>query len=94
EPVGAAFLPPDVQKNADVPAAGGKNAAPTGLLASLSPAQIALVERLCEGQRVFDEIAVEEINEAALEAFGDTLIEAGEDGFQIIEEYRECWKDL
>jgi len=94
EPAGVAFLPPG-QVSGLYP--GGKNAAPAGLIASLSPDQIAIVEFLCEGNGVpppFDEIMIEAINEAALDTFGDTLIEMDEDGFRVIEEYRDSWKEL
>ena len=69
----------------------------SSLREALSLEQIAILEYLCTGEGMpppMDEIAIEAINEAALEVFGDTLIEAGEDGFQIIEEYRESWKEL
>jgi hypothetical protein len=92
EPVGMADKPP-AQKGHS----GGKNAAPTGLYGALSPAQSAIVEYLCTGKGVppaMDEIAIEAINEVALEVFGDTLIEADEEGFMVIEEYRESWRSL
>ena len=93
ESVGVAFLPP---ANTPQPA-GGPQAVPTALHDALSPEQIAIVEYLCTQAgppQPMDEIAVEAINEVALEVFGDTLIEACEDGFQIIEEYRDSWKEL
>jgi len=69
----------------------------SSLHAALSPAQIAIIEYLCVGDGpppAMDEIAAEAINEIALEIMGDTLIEAGENGFQVIEEYAENWKEL
>jgi len=69
----------------------------SSLLEALTPEQIAIVEFLCGGggdSPYMDGIAVEGINEVALEVFGDTLIEAHEDGFRVIEEYRENWKEL
>ena len=64
---------------------------------ALSPEQIAIVAFLGEGKGPpppFDEIAIEAINEVALEVFGDTLIEGHEDGFMIIDEYRDSWRDM
>ena len=62
---------------------------------ALSPEQIAMIERLCEGTGGFSEIAIEGVNEIALEIFGDTLIEMDEDGRpRVIEEYRDSWKEL
>ena len=67
----------------------------SSLYEALSPDQIAVIERLCEGTGVFSEIAIEGINEIALEIFGDTLIETDEDGRpRVIEEYRDSWKEL
>ena len=72
-------------------------AAHSSLYDALPPEQRAIVEYLCVGEGIppaMDEMTIESINEAALEVFGDTLIEAGEDGFQVIEEYRENWRSL
>ena len=67
----------------------------SSLYEALSPEQIAMIERLCEGTGVFSEIAIEGVNEIALEIFGDTLIEMDEDGRpRVIEEYRDSWKEL
>ena len=85
EPVGAAILPPGSSQ------AGGMHAAPT----AFTPEQIAILAYLSagEGNPNIDDIAVEAINEIALETIGDTLIEAHENGYKIIEEYRESWKE-
>jgi len=103
EPVGAAFLPPATQTAHSTGgllanSAGGKNAAPTGLYDALSPAQIAIIEYLSTGEGpppAMDEIAIESINEVALERFGDTLIEMDRDGRpRVIDEYAANWKEL
>ena len=90
EPLGEITLAPLAE--------GGCRAAAGGsLIEALTSAQIAIVEYLCAGEGippVFDEIAIEEINEVALEVFGDTLIESGEEGFKLIDEYRDSWKEL
>ena len=63
--------------------------------AKFTPEQIAIIESLCGGRKTgADEIAVEGINEVALEIFGDTLIESDGDGFRVIEEYRESWREM
>ena len=69
----------------------------SSLREALSIEQKTIVAYLCTGEGVapaMDEMVIEGINEIALEVFGDTLIEAGEDGFRVIEEYRDCWKDM
>jgi len=95
EAVGAARTPPTLSPATH---SGGKNATPTSLYEALTPAQIAIIEYLCTGEGIppaFDEIAVEGINEIALEVFGDTLIETDRDGRpRVIEEYVESWKEM
>ena len=60
----------------------------------LSTSDIAYIAALCEssngGERgIDDEATVERINEAFSDSFGDVIIEATEDGFGIIEDYKE-----
>ena len=67
------------------------------LCEALSPVQIAIIEYLCtrEGAPpVMNEIIIEAINEAALEAFGDILLEMDEHGPRVIEEYKDNWRTL
>ena len=80
----------------ECPVIGQMSVVPSSLREALSPAQIAIVEYLIAGEGApppMDELALEGINEAALEVLGDTLIDVLEDVPYVYEEYVSKWKE-
>jgi len=86
EPVGAAICRPQIHTPTTQ----------TDLHTALSQEQISIINYLVTGEGIppnIDEIAVEAINELALDILGDTIIEAGGDTPYLYEDYVEQWKE-